>query len=211
LYEIGDFLIALMHDCTVVASTKTGGGPMEPGIDAPRYEIFIQMAFYSGWKKHHGFKFLTAEAPNGMAVFMYGPRSFRINDLDVMNQSGFNDLLAEVQLGEDKQYKSYGDGIFNIDTHCVGKFFVDPTPDQRYINRAMSSMRIANEWDYMCTHNLFPFVKDKFSQKLRRNAFVTRYYFVATLLRNAHLCLYEGIASSYFSCPCPSLESYFQV
>jgi hypothetical protein len=120
-------------------------------------------------------------------------------------------LLAAAQAGgEPLQYASYGDGIFAIDSHLVGKYFADPTPDQQYINRSMCAMRIANEWDYMCTHNLFPFVKDKFSQKIRKNAFVTRYYLVATLLRNAWMCCYEGIASSYFNCPSPSLETYFQ-
>jgi hypothetical protein len=67
------------------------------------------------------------------------------NDLEVMEASELNAILAQLQINGLIQYKSYGDGIFIVDTHCVGKFFVNPTPDQRYIIRGMSSMRIANE------------------------------------------------------------------
>lgn len=61
----GSFRVAAFHDCTVIASCRPGGGPVGPGVDAERVDNFIQMAFYSGWKKHHGFKYLTLEAPNG--------------------------------------------------------------------------------------------------------------------------------------------------
>jgi hypothetical protein len=61
----GAFRVAAFHDCTVIASCRPGGGPVGPGVDAERVDNFIQMAFYSGWKKHHGFKYLTLEAPNG--------------------------------------------------------------------------------------------------------------------------------------------------
>jgi DDE superfamily endonuclease len=211
MYEVGQFIIAMFHDCTVIATCRPGAGPVRPGIDAERFDNFIQMAFYNGWKKHHGYKYLTAELPNGMCAYMFGPKSFRCNDLELMSESDFNGYLAAVQQENQIQYKSYGDGIFIIDTHTVGKFYLDPTEAEQRINRAMSSIRIANEWDYMATHNLYPFVKDKFSQKIRKNKFVTRYYFVATLLRNAHMCLYEGLTSSYFDCRPPSLESYFGV
>ena len=75
----------------------------------------------------------------------------------------------------------------------------------------MSKIRIANEWDYGVTANLFPFIKWKAGQKIKRNKLVTKYYFVATILRNAHMCLYEGLTSSYFDVQAPSLYDYFQV
>lgn len=210
-YPPGTFCISMFHDCTVIASCRPGGGPRSPGIDALRNDNFMQMAFYSGWKKHHGFKYLTCEAPNGMCIYMFGPKSFRLNDLDLMDDSDFNGVLADAQAGEEKQYKSYGDGIFAINTNTVGKFCADPTPLQQKINHMMSKLRVANEWDYGITNQLFPFVKEKLMTKIRKNRNVTRYYFVATILRNAHMCLYEGITASYFGCPCPTLEDYFSI
>ncbi len=46
---------------------------------------------------------------------------------------------------------------------------------------------------------------------LKPNGLVARQYVVATLLRNAHMCLYDGITSGYYDCPAPTLEHYFQV
>lgn len=165
------------------------------------------MAFYNGWKKHHGHKYQSVELPNGMTADMYGPVSFWHNDLEVFRDSQLNERLAALQDGDELQYASYGDGIFPIKSHTIGKHVGDTTP-QRYENRII---RIANEWNYGVTAILYPFVKFKAAQKIRQNKFCTRFYFVATLLRYAHMCLYEGLTSSYFYCPTPSLEDYFQV
>ena len=101
-------------------------------------------------------------------------------------------LLLTISLGSLLQYASYGDGIFPIDTHTIGKHQLALTDREKYENRMMSKIRISNKWDYGATANLFPFIKWKAGQKVRQNRLVTKYYFVATLLRNAHVCLYEG-------------------
>jgi hypothetical protein len=46
----------------VIASCRRGSGPASDGIDAPRYNNFIQMAFYNGWKYHHGTKRQSVES-----------------------------------------------------------------------------------------------------------------------------------------------------
>jgi hypothetical protein len=74
----------------------------------------------------------------------------------------------------------------------------------------MTKIRVANEWDYGITSNSFPFIADEKSQKIRKTPFVSRYYFVATLIRNAHMCLYKGVTASYFDCSALSLEDYFR-
>lgn len=206
-YADGTFRVFGFHDDTVIATCRPGSGPT---VDGERHDNFIQMAFYNGWKKHHGYKYQTLELPNGMCADMYGPCSFRHNDLELLRDSQLNGRLADVQAGETLQFASYGDGIFPIDTHVIGKHIGDTTPAERYENRMMSKIRIANEWDYSVTANLFPFIKWRSSQKIRQNSLVPRYYFVATLLRNAHMCLYEGLTSSYFDCPAPNLFDYFK-
>ena len=161
---------------------------------------------------HLDFSMLSRAFPNGMCGDMFGPFSFRHNDLELLRDSELNARLAAVQRGRAKQFCSYGDGIFPIDTHTIGKHVGDNLTDrEKYENRMMSRIRVANEWDYGVVGNLYPFIKWKAGQKIRRNPFVTRYYIVATLLRNAHLCMYEGLTSSYFNCPCPTLENYFGV
>lgn len=205
-YPPNTFRVAMFHDDTVIASCRPGSGPLKNG---GRKSNFIQMAFYNGWKKHHGFKFQTVELPNGMCMDMTRPFSFRRNDLEVLAKSKLNERLAQVQSGDPVQYCSYGDGIFPIDSHTIGKHVGDPTDLQRYENRMMSKIRIANEWAYGVTANLFPYVKYRAAQKLLLNKLTTKFYTVATLLRNSHMCLYEGLASNYFDCDTPSLENYF--
>lgn len=117
--------------------------------------------------------------------------------------------LGQLQQGDAAQYCSYGDGIFPVDTHTIGKHVANPTAAQRYENRMMSKIRIGNEWAYGTTANLFPFLKYRAAQRILGNELTTRYYTVGTLLRNAHMCLYEGLAADHFNCQCPSLEDYF--
>lgn len=71
-YDPYDFRTALFIDCTVIATTRPGAGPTESGA---RKNNYIQMAFYNGWKKHHGFKYQTLELPNGLAAHMFGSLS----------------------------------------------------------------------------------------------------------------------------------------
>ena len=74
----------------------------------------------------------------------------------------------------------------------------------------MTKARISNEWDYMSTSNLWKYCKFKESNKLRlNNKVVGKQYMVATLLRNAHHCLYDGITAAYYECEAPTLENYF--
>ncbi len=73
------------------------------------------------------------------------------------------------------------------------------TPEERYENRVMTKVRISNEWAYGITADL----------KICRSKLVSRLYFVATLLRNARICLYDGLTARYFECSAPELEDYF--
>ena len=76
-------------------------------------------------------------------------------------------------------------------------------------NEVMTKIRIANEWSYGYTGTLFPLVKDKFFNKIRLSPNCAFWYFVATLLRNAYVCLYGNISTQYFKISPPDLEEYF--
>jgi hypothetical protein len=107
-----------------------------------------------------------------------------------------------VQEGRQNQYYMYGDGIYVQTSHCISG-----------VDGIMTKARISNEWDYMCTSNLWKYVKYKESNKLmsKNIGMVGKRYIAATLLRNAHLCLYDGITASYYECPAPFLEDYFNM
>ncbi len=79
----------------------------------------IQRSFYSGHKKHHGLKFQTVEAPNGICLDIAGPYSYRHHDLHIMENSQINDRLAAYQEGEEMQYVLFGDKIFPIISHII--------------------------------------------------------------------------------------------
>ena len=206
----GNFKIVAFHDCTVIACCRPGGGPSTSGINAPRYNNFIQMAFYNGWKHMHGTKWLTVELPNGMCMDMHGPFSFRHNDLELFEDARLNDRLEAAQVGQENLYCSYGDSIFPNLTCCKSKHRADAlTPEEQLQNAGMGSMRIANEWHYGFTANLFPRVKHKSSLKILQSQNVSVMYLVCTLLRNARTCLYGSQTCRYFNCMPPTLENYF--
>jgi hypothetical protein len=65
-------------------------------------------------------------------------------------------------------------------------------------NNAYKSVRIAIEWNYGATSNLFAYLKNLAKLRLMNNTVVVKIYTVATLLRNCHIMLYGGISSNYF-------------
>ena len=89
---------------------------MESGPGAARWNNFIQMAWYNGWKKHHGIKFISVELPVGFCMFLYGPRSFKDSELDLLIDSDINNELEQAQIRygvpQNMLKCMYGDSIF---------------------------------------------------------------------------------------------------
>ncbi len=133
----------------------------------------------------------------------------RRNDLDLLGESELNDKIAALSVGELKQYKAYCDGIFPVLSHMLSKHTVETTRNERYENGIMTKIRIANEWAYGATENLFLILKWSHGLRLRQNREHAYFYLIATILRNAHCCLYGNQISQYFDCKPPSLEEYF--
>ena len=168
------------------------------------------MVFYNGWKHHHGIQYLSLEAPNGLRMYLYGPRSYKDSDLGLLRDSEINGKLFHLQSENINQYCAYGDGIFPLRSHIWSRNINSIDPLEHIEKTIMTRIRVVNEWGYGVTKNLFPFVKQKYAQKIRQNPSVINNYAVTTLLGNAFLCLNEGQTSKYFNCP-PHLFDYFQV
>ena len=211
-WEPGTFKVIAFIDDNVSRTCRPGGGPMEEGPDAPRYDNEIQAAFYNGWKKHHGIKWQCIELPNGYNFNMYGPVSFRRSDLEIQMTSEINQKILDLQPNPNYRFILYGDSIF-MHEECVTGAYVGAnlTDRQKSENKAMKKSRIAVEWNFGVTSNIFPFTQVWSNLKLLQHPDASLYYFVATILRNAHNCLYGGITSRYFECLPQSLEDVFQV
>ena len=220
-FKRGDFRVFGFFDCCVSEISRPGTGPLAGGgPGAPRgrvvgengVSIQEQEAFFNNWKKYCGLKHLTIESIFGMCIYLYGPDSFIRNDNRLVNESGVNNLLERAQLNwYHELYSVYGDRIFVCDT-CISRAYSgDPTPRQLHINSCMSSVRIANEWNYGLTYIKFPFVNTPSKLKLKSHPNVAHYYKIATLLRNANACCYGTGASLYFDVTPPSLSHYFRL
>ena len=207
--DVGFFL-----DCNCMESSRVAGGPREDGPDAERWVDIIQRAFYNGWKSIHGLKHQTLDLAHGFTIDMFGPTSLRRSDLHLLAESNINTRLAEVQEGSAKQLKGFGDSIYPNDSH-VDSYHkgTDLTVRQRRENGKMKRVRIAIEWNYGVTANLFRYLKNIQKLKVMNGATVAKVYTVATILRNCHVALYGGISSSYFNIRIPDdmLEQYLQL
>lgn len=105
---------------------------------------------------------------NGLVAGMFGPRSFRLSDLELLGGSDLNNRLAAVQQRKPQQYASYGDGIFPVNSHTIGKHIGKTTSQERHENAVMSKIRIANEWDYGGFYMLNTKLRKKYKAKCSR-------------------------------------------
>jgi nuclease HARBI1 len=205
-YDPDNFRVAMFIDCTVIATRRPGSGPTP---DGNRYNNFIQMSFFNGWKRHHGLKFQSIELPNGMCMDMFGPRSFRQSDLELLDDSDIHDKIENLLRDEPNKYAMYGDGIYPVRPHLIGKHFggqLDHNLVQENVN--MARIRIGNEWNYGITAKLYPFVKFKHSFNILFRNQISNYYLVATFFRNCLIAIRGDLTTDYFDLAPPTIEEY---
>lgn len=118
-----------------------------------------------------------------------------------------------LQAGNEDQIIMYGDSIYPHLSHLTSSFRGDCNTRQTHENNTYKSVRIAIEWNYGVTANLFHYLKNIDKLKLLHNDNVCKVYTVCVLLRNCHNALYGGISSNYFNIVIPSdmLERYLRV
>ncbi len=95
------------------------------------------------------------------------------------------------------QYCFYGDQKYPPRRHIIRKHLGrNLTVAERMDNMAMNSIRVANEWCYGLTLNLFPYVRQRVSLRKHKDSFYI--YIVATMFRNFHSILYGSIVQRQF-------------
>ena len=118
---------------------------------------------------------------------MYGPRSFRKSDLDLLQLSEVVNSLRDCQQHIPPQHHKvmYGDGNFPILDFLISKHVGENLTHEEVLeNKGMCRIRIGNEWVYGVTAGLFPYVKYKNVTKLLKHEHISQYYLAATLFRN---------------------------
>ena len=70
--------IAAFIDNNCLELAVTGGGPIAPGLDAPRFEDSVQRSMYNGWKSTHGVKYQTVDRATGHTWDLFGPLTVRV-------------------------------------------------------------------------------------------------------------------------------------
>jgi len=167
--------------------------------------------------KGHGIFMMSFYMPNGIHCW-YGPVSARRNELNVLNWSGADDLLYEVQTAIGQQlYASFGDKIFcQGNWRCIkaarrGPLPANDDPVLRNEEKNLNKTRIPIEWEYAG-------MKSKFKLSIRRDNFRFKHdpeyalaeFRVLGLLKNIHAC-FNGTAangSRTFAFPPPSIDDY---
>jgi hypothetical protein len=119
-YPPGSYLVFGFIDDTSIRTCRPGGGPAAEGENAERNSMLLQESFYFGYKKHHGIKFQTIELPDGMCAHLFGPKSYRESDVDLLTASGIVPALFEITRGG-KQFAIYCDGVFPTVGNLISK------------------------------------------------------------------------------------------
>ena len=224
-----DFDITFFTDAFAKESLRAGSGPAEQGVGARRYRdaYATQRAFYSGYNKFVGLKYLLVNTPHGMTALLHGPESNRRSDPHLVKscrlEKQLKDLSAEF-LPPGEKAKCYGDSIFKITNFMQGPH--NPhlySDDFQHANkeycadllaqdRTLSAERISAEWIIAVAQNKFPLVGDKKKFKLMSTNKLQpakTQINVAVFLTDVMTSLDGNQISKYFDCAPPSLEDYF--
>jgi len=163
------------------------------------------------YKHIHALKWQTFDFPNGMVGDMWGPVGGPHNDRFLLKYSRINTRMALLQQQQHIQYRMYGDGIYCVLSHMRRAYKNAPnTPRQIVKNEANKRTRVSIEWNYGETSNLFQFIDYTKNAKVCGSGGnnIAKCYFIATLMRNCHVCLYHNETSEYFGVEPPALEVY---
>lgn len=197
-------LVSHFIDCNCLETERVGGGPLDAGANAARWDPNIQRAFYNGWKSMNGLKHQTVDDAYGFTMDCYGPTSLRRNDLVLLRNSDINFKFARLQLGSGVDYVMFGDSAYKRQSHIRSYFTVRENIEGigRW-NRHMKRLRVSIEWNYGHQAALFKYLLVTYKLKVLKSELVTKIFVVTTILRNLHTGYYGSQTSKYFNLSIP--------
>ena len=202
-------------DNTLVSTSRPGGGPIHGGEQSPRYDTFLQRAFYTGWKKLFGLKWQTVILPCGMHWEIWGPASARHNDSWTLAESGLENSL-NTYFTDDELVAEYSPDerldLFN--NNIVPKF--QALGDSAYVQgptmrvgggRGVSAIREPIEWMYKDLKTKWKIIDYKHALKLLQLP-IGQMVFCCIILCDAYACMNQNQISGYFECNPPTFEEW---
>jgi len=165
----------------------------------------LQRQFYNGWTHNHTLLWIAVVFADG-TFLLRGPVGGRNNDLFILENSGLARDLRPMLQG----FKVGGDGIFPIDTAIESmKLYLNGLcPPGLGDSRRFSAVRIVIEWVFDEIIDLFRYFRLSEAQVLTLTI-PAIFYQAASILTNAHTCLYNSKVGLYFNLHPPKLEHVF--
>ncbi len=195
----GNYNLCGFIDNTNHKACRQGGGLVAPGVvGSERHDLLLQRAFFCTHKYCHELKWQTVVFPNGLIGHSFGGLSAKRNDVNDLNDSNINGLMADAQLNKQRQYKLFGDGIYPTMSPILSKHRGHPLTARKQLeNSGQSSIRGSIEWPYADISNQFAFVDFRKNMKLRLSP-VKETFFTAILLSSLYCILNSNTTGSYF-------------
>lgn len=169
-----------------------------------------QRVLYNGHKRCHSVKWQGLMLPNGIMPMPFGPVNGRRNDGFLLKESGVEEIMRDCNARLGWTYCLYGDAAYGQSRVIQGPFKESAgplTPREEQFNKAMSVLRVPNEWGFGKVKMLFAFVS--WSRVLKPRLSPIGYYWpVAQILTNCHTCMYGSQTAKYFKLRPPHLELY---
>jgi hypothetical protein len=154
------------------------------------------------------FYFQSVVAPNGLIAHMFEPIEGRRHDAFMLAASGLLDKLEPFRNPGGEPYVLYGDPAYGISHNILAPFRgAQLTDDQKEFNKRMSKVRVSVEWGFGKIIQNFAFLDFRRNLKILLQPF-SKYYIVASLLKNCPTCLYGSLTGTYFGVDPPSLETF---
>lgn len=169
----------------------------------------FQRVAFSGHKRTHGLKFQAVATPDGLISHFFGPIEGRHHDAYVLSQSN---ILSQLAIHE----QFVGRVLYGDQGYHTNDFIVSPwksavlSLEQQQFNKAMSTVRIAVEWQFGRITNYWHFLDLRSAMKVFQTP-VARFHMVGVLLSNCHACITgSNQTSQFFGLSPPSLSEYLR-
>jgi hypothetical protein len=167
--------------------------------------VNMQQFMYNGNHSDHGINFLAITSPCGLVLVMDGPWPGKENDLVMVRQGGFYNMLPDA-FG---RFDVLGDAIFGND------FNIKRVPNAAELERdeyrgkvgaTIGSMRSAVEHTFAQMTRMWPYFTEKAKMNIERQS--ARDWLVCTVLLNCRMCVEGGQQASFYGVLPPALETY---
>ncbi|KAI7854300.1 hypothetical protein BDC45DRAFT_569405 [Circinella umbellata] len=152
--------------------------------------------------------------PDGITAHLFGPICGTHQDNGfILTESNLLETLEDkLNFDDGCHFVLYGDPAHYHHQNIVAPFAVsenDETSRESVYHQKMSKIRVAVEWEFGRTVNLFTFLDYHNNQKAWLSP-VGAYYFVGVLFRNIKICLGGGQACKYFDVRPPTIDEYLE-